>query len=100
MAEDETNPATPEHLLTAADSLRRALPRWQCHKIVSAAPIIERRGNVLVLDLGGGKRAPVHVAPALFARYAPQPGDYLVLYRNDYLSISPKAEFDDGYYRL
>lgn len=54
-----------------------ALPKWKCHKIVEAAPIlkIEVTGDGALLHLD----APVPTTPApkaMFARYSPVPGDY------------------------
>lgn len=40
------------------------------------------------------------LTPEMIARYKPKAGDYVVLYDNDYLSISPKEAFESGYRSL
>jgi hypothetical protein len=98
-----TGPAlpTPHHTATAADSVAKLLPLWQCHKIVRAAAIADMHGAIITLDLGGGKRTQILVDPKMFARYTPAIGDYVVVYDGDgYMAFSPKATFDSGYFRL
>lgn len=70
--------------------------KYQSHKIVEAARITDVTGCTLTLDTPAG--AETHeVDPTLFARYTPVTGDYLVRYADGYLSISPKAAFEEGY---
>ena len=93
---------------------RSSLPRWKCHKIVRAAPIraiyksgltnemestrIEDRPWIVYLDGGHGDGYPGFTVPAaMFARYMPVPGDYFVVYDDDYESVSPKKVFEEGY---
>ena len=76
------------------------LPKYRCHKIVEAAPIIGFRvdpGWVVLDDDDGSRR---RCDPKIFARYTPVPGDYFVQYEDGYQSISPKAAFEAGYTRI
>ena len=89
------------------------LPRYRSHKIVQAARIVavhrfdEAPQGVKSLTLEVlGKEGVQEFDPndsslkqgSIFARYTPEPGDYLVVYQPDgYISISPKAAFEDGY---
>jgi hypothetical protein len=97
-----TGPAlpTPHHTATVPDNIVKLLPRWQCHKVVRAARIDAVHGAIITLDMGGGRRMPIAVEPKIFARYTPTQGDYLVVYDDGFMSISPGAAFDSGYYRL
>ncbi len=80
------------------------LPRWQCHKQVSADRIVQlnrtpegRRAWVLA----GG--AVIEVSPDLAARAAKMTRDdlgYYVRYDDGYESWSPSKAFEDGYSRL
>jgi hypothetical protein len=76
------------------------MPRWKSHKQVRAAPIVEVHERRLVLELDGGAKLTVQVDPEkLFARYTPKQGDFFMVYRDGYESISPRREFVDGYTR-
>lgn len=75
------------------------LPLYQCHKQVRACKI-EAISNVA----GGWEITPtdrsldpVRVPRAYVEKHNPQPGGYLVAYRDGYLSYSPAREFEDGY---
>lgn len=74
------------------------------HKRVKAVQIVgvwhpqfnPKRVDALFFDLCD----PVFFGPydqAMFARYVPVAGDYLVEYEDGYRSISPKKAFEDGY---
>lgn len=72
--------------------------RVEAARIVSLAPgepSATVAGKDIAVELEGG--AVLQVAPLVFARYMPDPGDYLVRYADGYLSVSPKAAFEDGY---
>lgn len=91
-------------------------PSYQSHKIVRAAPILEiealpgtsdnplaereapRQYSVFVKVLAFD-RSEITVDAKVFARGLAQPGDYLVVYDDGYLSWSPKAAFEGGYTR-
>lgn len=86
------------------------LPEWKCHKIVRGAKIIGIPMSVrhdpelgivhdFVVDLGDGVPTPFAVKPAVVNRYFPVVGDYVVVYQGGYVSVSPRAEFEDGYTR-
>lgn len=89
------------------------LPVWRCHKLVRAAKIkavvydsgitvagfgiVAGPGNAILVRLEGGAEVPID-GSVLFARGAPDIGDYLVRYEPDgYLSWSPAKAFEDGY---
>lgn len=84
--------------MATVDSAGRALilPKWKCHKVVSAASIMDYQANTIMLETGD----VVTAANGMFARYTPQPGDYYVVYEDGYASISPKKAFEDGYTRM
>jgi hypothetical protein len=79
----------------------KVIPQYKCHKVVSALTI----SRVSDADAHGYRTLTFEESgfdsfdcPAsMFARYIPVPGDYLVIYRDDYKSISPAKEFEDGY---
>lgn len=85
-----------------------ALPRWKCHKEVSAdkiTEIFENPSGPVVPDhtgwnyrLEGG--GVVTETRKLIARARPAVGDYIVVYRDGYVSWSPGKEFEDGYTRM
>lgn len=74
---------------------------YKSHKIVQAAKITStedvgtegRRSLLLNLDDGDDHECNA----AMLVRYTPKAGDYLVKYGDGYLSISPKAAFEEGY---
>lgn len=80
-----------------ADTVR--LPKWQSHKTVHAAKILEIDGDSMLL---AGVSEPVQVtaAPNMFSRYRPVVGDYYVVYDDGYASISPRQAFESGYHRF
>lgn len=76
-------------------------PKYQSHKIVQAAPIVEIVDaggtlSILVKPYGDDRvEAFVTTEPGMMARC--EPGDYAMIYRDGYRSVCPKKEFDDGY---
>ena len=88
------------------DKAVAALSQFKCHKIVSAAKILVVDPATITLEVSPNTDFPlgqvvVRVEPNLFARYMPKPGDYYVVYNagkpNEYRSISPALEFEEGY---
>lgn len=84
----------------------REMPRYKCHKIVSALKIV----SVWPLMVDGGTHAdgrlwihpeaPYHGFPVTAewaAKHDPQPGGYFVVYDDDYTSFSPAEAFEAGY---
>lgn len=76
------------------------MPVYRSHKLVQAAPIIsataiDHQASVVVRL--GNIEVEYIVPGSVFARGWPVAGDYLVKYRDGYLSWSPKKEFEDGY---
>jgi len=75
------------------------LPRWRCHKIVQAAKIIGFRENgnadmpTILLD----GDLSVDLLPDWHVKHTPHVGDYLVVYDDNYVSVSPTAAFENGY---
>lgn len=80
------------------------LTRWQSHKIVKAAKIIQIfSDDMMELDVHNpatGVCLTVKPADKMFARYRPVEGDYYVVYDDGYASISPRQAFEDGYHKL
>jgi hypothetical protein len=77
------------------------LPKYRSHKEVRALQIkrVGQRGeNGFAVDFENGLTRIV--AYEVFNRYKPVPGDYLVIYADNYESFSPKKAFEDGYTRL
>ncbi len=79
------------------------MPRYRCHKEVHALKIAfaawQPDGTAKVTFYGPGY-APIILAAEVVSRLFPQAGDYLVVYRDGYRSISPGKEFEDGYTRI
>lgn len=79
------------------------LPAYVSHKRVNAAQILtvaDDQKSVVVSLPGDRELAPtatVEVDPKVFARGVPNAGDYLVIYRDGYVSWSPRKEFEGGY---
>jgi hypothetical protein len=83
-------------------SVQDKLPKWQSHKVVRAAKIVEvMADDQMVLDVkDGGRTLKVRPAERMFVRYRPVPGDYYVIYEDGYASISPASAFEAGYHKL
>jgi hypothetical protein len=86
------------------DHLPKPLPRWKCHKEVTAARIkeIQDLGDTvhLTVDLGGDVYGYVLVDWKYMNRHKPAPGGYYVRYANGYESYSPAEAFEAGYTRI
>lgn len=82
------------------------MPRYRSHKevgalkIASAARVNGNAEDDVQLTFDDKGYAPIIVEAASVHRYFPAPGDYLVVYRDGYRSISPRSEFEDGYTRI
>lgn len=83
----------------------KALPQYQCHKVVGALKILvvtpeartetQEGGAWLVFEEHG--YSPLHVDLAFVAKHNPQPGGYYVVYEDGYASFSPAEPFEQGY---
>lgn len=71
------------------------MPKYRSHKTVHALKIKFIDGNTIAFD--NERFAPMEVDPLMFARGRPTPGDYLVVYDDNYKSFSPAKAFEDGY---
>jgi hypothetical protein len=76
-------------------------PKYQSHKVVRAAKIVAIHDDgegpdFLWVDPGTGTLERfIPTEPAMMGRA--QVGGYAVAYDNDFLSVSPKAPFEEGY---
>jgi hypothetical protein len=80
-------------------ALHQSLPRYQCHKVVGAERITRVRvvfGTPRVF-LGNEGGANFRLSPEWYKRHRPKAGDYLVVYADGYLSVSPASAFEGGY---
>lgn len=82
------------------------MKNYQCHKKVQATKIIEvtqtthpdePETQMVEIHTDDGTTFNFRKDDKMFARYMPVIGDYVVLYRDGYLSFSPQKEFEDGY---
>ena len=86
--------------------IREVMADFQCHKVVMVAVIkqvsnLKHNGISIVIGLPGTDlEMPYNASEEMIARYTPVIGDYVVLYENDYVSISPKKVFEDGYRQI
>lgn len=90
------------------------MPKYRCHKEVWALKIktvtlqfikseesktgVIPDGAVLTFEEPG--YAPVHCDAQWTEKFDPQPGQYLVTYKDGYTSVSPAAAFEEGYSRI
>jgi hypothetical protein len=86
------------------DQVGSPMPRYRSHKEVCALKISESRevhedGSVSFAIADAGF-APFKVAREVVARYMPSAGDYIVVYADGYVSVSPAKAFEDGYTQL
>jgi hypothetical protein len=84
------------------------MPLYVCHKRVRALEIqvigsynkdegddkLRRR---IALKYPDGEFLTVNIEAELFTRYMPMPGDFYVIYDDDYRSFSPRKAFLEGY---
>lgn len=80
-------------------SFTRPLPRYQCHKQVSALRIKlvipSPRGYELHFE--DERFCPHEVSAEWFAKHYPMAGGYFVVYDDGYFSYSPAEAFEAGY---
>lgn len=78
-----------------------SLPRYKCHKQVRALKLAEgivvHSNGSATLHFADSKFEPLTVPKEVISRHIPMPGDYLVMYDDDYTSISPAKAFEQGY---
>lgn len=73
---------------------------YRAHKEVQAGEITEVEPDGCYVRNADGA-AILRIFPeSMTARYVPVPGDFWIVYRDGYQSISPRAEFLAGYTRL
>ena len=86
-----------------------ALPTYRCHKRVQAVkikdvqlhdptgsdPPVEFAGGFIIHDLPD--LGPIPFDADFWNKHKPRAGDYLVIYKDGYRSISPGKAFEDGY---
>jgi hypothetical protein len=80
--------------------LDSVLKPYTSHKKVRAAEITSIGSENPVtferpVTLAG--RVTLNLPGAMFVRYTPVPGDYLVVYEDGYRSFSPRKQFLEGY---
>lgn len=91
----------------------KRLPRYRCHKEVSALKIEEVLPKVYENESenceGDGSRIiipedkqydPFTVDYAYFSKHDPKAGGYYVVYADGYKSYSPAAAFESGYTKI
>lgn len=88
---------------TAAGGEAMKLPRYRCHKEVSAVRILELRarsdgGATIIPDAPG--LAPLIVSPVYLKKHEPRAGGYYVRYDDGYESFTPPQPFEAGYTRI
>lgn len=80
------------------------LSRWQCHKVVQAARIIDittTPDDAVVLHLDDPELGDIPVTKNFewCRKHNPEAGGYFVRYEDGYESFSPKEAFEAGYTR-
>lgn len=79
------------------------LPKWRCHKIVSAVKITAIHSHdepfkcVILHDEDCG---PIIVADSFIIKTGAKVGGYYVVYKDGYNSYSPAEAFEEGYTRV
>ena len=73
------------------------LPRYVCHKEVQALKIrgVSRSHSRYFLSFEGS--ADLEVDASWIDRFGPKAGDYFVVYKDGYCSVSPATAFEEGY---
>lgn len=80
----------------------RQLPRYRCHKEVSALKIADIVPNPRGYELHfeDQRFAPHQVPDEWVNRHLPSPGGYFVIYDDGYQSWSPAQPFESGYHLI
>jgi hypothetical protein len=79
------------------------LKPYTSHKKVSAVEITSvgnyatNRSGELMRSITLDHNLTIELPDAMFVRYVPVPGDFLVVYEDGYKSFSPRKAFLDGY---
>lgn len=81
------------------------LPRYRCHKEVSALKIAsidrcELPNTGARLEFTEPEYEPIDVSGKWIEKHDPKVGGYYVRYDDDYSSFSPAEPFESGYTRL
>lgn len=82
--------------------LKHQLPRYRCHKCVSAAKITyllthtDGMLDLTVID-DNGNESKIRMSADWNHKHAPDLGGYLVMYDDGYNSYSPASTFEAGY---
>jgi hypothetical protein len=77
------------------------LPRYKCHKEVSAAKITGMAGGNGGVYLNFGEiNSEVFVSNDWIDRFKAEVGGYFVVYNNGYQSFSPAKAFEEGYTKI
>lgn len=80
--------------------MRGRLPRYECHKEVSAGQITGLEfNNERVTLLLENENVRIEVDHEWAKKHNVQIGGYYVVYADDYASFSPKKPFESGYTR-
>lgn len=74
------------------------MPRYRCHKEVSALKIKSIEGNEITPEDEGF--APFLVEKEYLQKHNPKAGGYYVVYADGYVSFSPAGAFEDGYTKI
>lgn len=88
--------------LTAFDEEGKELPKYKCHKVVWALPInilssvTDGSGDYMMSSSIAGYSA-IRLDRHFMEKHDPECGGYLVIYKDGYMSYSPKEAFEDGY---
>lgn len=82
-------------------SKTKPLPKYVCHKEVSALKIkdVLRMGGKYLLSFVEDEYPAIEVDNAWVDRFGPTRGSYYVVYGDGYASISPAKAFEEGYTR-
>ena len=93
-----------------ATQTAQEMPKYRCHKEVSALKIKAIRPNAVhevgldtgscLLEVEEPYFAPVFVTADYMRKHDPQPGGYFVVYEDGYKSFSPAKAFEEGYTRI
>lgn len=78
----------------------QGMPVYRSHKQVRAleiAGIGYPQGENARVAFKDSRFDPIECPAEMFARYTPVPGDFYVVYDNDYASFSPRKAFVEGY---
>lgn len=81
-----------------------AMPRYKCHKEVSALQIKEVKQRNATKEFPGGshelifENSPsIQVTDFWYRKFGPAAGGYYVVYADGYASYSPQKAFEEGY---